>query len=64
MTNDEYYTPSHIIEAVRKVLGTIDLDPCSTSFANTIVQASAIITKQEDGLTTKWCNDCTVFLNS
>jgi len=63
MTNDEYYTPSYIIEAVRIVLGSIDLDPSSTITANTIVQAGRFITREEDGLKTNWGCNCSVFLN-
>jgi DNA N-6-adenine-methyltransferase Dam len=38
--NQEMYTPPHIIEAVRKVLGTIDLDPASCEQANETVKAT------------------------
>lgn len=38
--NQEMYTPPYIIEAVRKVLGTIDLDPASCEKANETVKAT------------------------
>jgi len=46
----EYYTPVEIIEAARRVLGVIDLDPASSEAANQIVKATHIYTVKEDGL--------------
>ena len=59
--NDEWYTPSSVVEAARSVMGRIDLDPASNSEANEIVQATAIYTVDDDGLTQPW-RGC-VFLN-
>lgn len=50
----EYYTPSYIIEAARKVLGEIDLDPASCEYANKTVQAKTIFTIEDDGLSKEW----------
>jgi len=53
--NDEYFTPSHIINAVRDVFeGTIDLDPASCEAANETVKAREIYTAEDDGLTKEW----------
>ena len=50
----EYYTPPAIIEAARRVLGTIDLDPASSVAANTRVKAVRIFTEADDGLAQEW----------
>lgn len=57
----EWYTPKEHIEHIRKVLGTIDLDPATSEAAQKIVKASAYYTKDDDGLTKPWQG--TVFLN-
>jgi len=50
----EYYTPPNIIEAARKVMGSINLDPASCKKANEIVEANEIFTKYSDGLSKEW----------
>jgi len=57
----EWYTPEEHIERVRKVLGTIDLDPASTKLAQKIVKAGKFYTEADDGLTQAWFGN--VFLN-
>lgn len=52
--NQEWYTPSDIIDAARAVLGEITLDPASSETANKIVKAKKYYTKYNDGLTKKW----------
>jgi hypothetical protein len=50
----EYYTPQPIIEAARRTLGEIDLDPASSSAANARVRALRFFAAQDDGLKQKW----------
>lgn len=50
----EWYTPVDIVESVRDVLGTIDLDPCSTAEANATVGAAEFLTQAQDGLRHEW----------
>lgn len=58
----EWYTPPLFIEAAREVMGSIELDVASCSFANTIVRAERYFTKEQDALKqswvakTVWCN--------
>lgn len=52
--NCEWYTPPHIIELARSVLGEIDLDPASCEEANRIVRAKQFYSKEQDGLTQSW----------
>jgi hypothetical protein len=51
---NERYTPAEYIEAARRVLGTIDLDPASCEFANRTVKATRYFTEDEDGLAQAW----------
>jgi hypothetical protein len=53
----EHYTPKHVVEAARTVLGTIDLDPASCLLANEIVRATAIYTRASDGLRQPWAGN-------
>jgi phage N-6-adenine-methyltransferase len=59
--DNEWYTPSKYIEAVRNVMGTIDLDPATSKIANEIVKADKIFTINDNGLDKKWFGN--VFLN-
>lgn len=59
--NNEWYTPSDIIEDARKVLGTIDLDPASSELANETVKATTFYSADDDGLAQDWFGD--IWLN-
>jgi len=51
---NEWYTPKEHIEAARKALTQIDLDPASSEIAQRTVKAKRYLTKEQDGLTKKW----------
>jgi hypothetical protein len=50
----EWYTPRLYVEAVREVLGAIDLDPASCEQANATVGAATFYTQDDDGLAQPW----------
>ncbi len=51
---NEWYTPPEYIEAVRDVLGGIDLDPASSDAAQQCVRAERYFTKTTNGLERSW----------
>lgn len=51
---NEWYTPSYLIEAATNVMGTIDLDPASSAIANKSILAGKYFTKKDDGLNQEW----------
>ena len=60
--SNSWYTPIHVIEMVREVLGEIDLDPASHPVPQRWIQANTYYTEQDDGLKYDW--SCyTLFLN-
>lgn len=59
--NTEWYTPSHILEAVYHTLGTVDLDPCCNTIGDPNVKATKYYRIADDGLIQKW--EGSVFLN-
>lgn len=59
--DDEWWTPTWLIEDARDVLGEITLDPASTPLANKRVKAEHIFTREENGLEMDWFGN--VFLN-
>jgi DNA N-6-adenine-methyltransferase Dam len=52
--SNDWWTPPAFIEAARKVMGSIDLDPASCTEANQIVRAERYYTIADDGLTQRW----------
>src|SRR6266702_2856765 len=52
--SNEWFTPSRYVEAARKVMGSIDLDPASCEMANRVVRAARYYTKQDNGLAQEW----------
>lgn len=52
--NDEYYTSLEIVDAARRVMGRIDLDPASSKTANARIKAAKFFTLKDDGLRQDW----------
>src|SRR4051812_17263875 len=52
--SNEWYTKACYLDAARKVMGDIDLDPASCELANKTVKAKRYYTKKEDGLKQAW----------
>jgi len=52
--NNEWYTPAEYIEAARRVMDRIILDPASSDLANETVQANIYYTTERDGLNRPW----------
>lgn len=52
---DERYTPPELVDYVRRLLGTVDLDPCTTYQVNRKgVNARKIYTAEDNGLIHPW----------
>ena len=60
--SNTWFTPPEWIDRCRKVMGTIDLDPFSSSDANKIVQATQFFTEDDDALVQTWTGP-NVFMN-
>lgn len=51
---NEWYTPTEHIDAARRVMGGIDLDPASSDIANRTVKAAVYYNIEQDGLSRQW----------
>ncbi len=54
MANNEWQTPTDIIESARTVMGSIDCDPASNDDAQKSVKAGVYYTKENSGLDYWW----------
>ena len=52
--DNEWYTPSNLIDCARSFLGAIDLDPASSALANETVRAMTWYGVEHDGLAQRW----------
>lgn len=52
--SNEWYTPAKYVEAARRVMGGIDTDPATNAIANRTINATAIYTREDDGLQQEW----------
>ena len=59
--SDEHNTPSYLVEAARKVMGSIDLDSMFNKLANKTINVTTYYTKEDDGLNKDWFSN--VWLN-
>lgn len=50
----EWYLTKKYVDAVREVLGKIDLDPASCAKANQVIRAADYFSKRDDGLRRMW----------
>ena len=60
--DEQWYTPSACIYAVRRAMGSIILDPASCDAAQRVVQAERYYTAETDGLAQDW-RAATLFIN-
>jgi len=60
--SDRWYTPPHILDLARDILGGIELDPASDEAAQRTVQAARYFTQADDGLSQPW-HAASVWLN-
>ena len=61
---DSWGTPVEVLEAARKLLGSIELDPASNAQAQQRVKAARFYTKEDNGLEKSWkCTKGGLWLN-
>ncbi len=62
--SDSWFTPSYYTELAREVMGSIDLDPFSSSTANEVVKANRFFDIKKDAFKQEWFDTSgTVFMN-
>jgi phage N-6-adenine-methyltransferase len=63
--SDDWHTPPAIVEAARRVLGRIDLDPFSSDTANRTIKATRYLSKADNALHPRQWTDqpCTCWIN-
>lgn len=52
--SDAWHTPPQYVEAARAVMGSIDLDPFSSSDANAVIKAAYFFDKDRSALAQRW----------
>ena len=57
----EWYTPEKYIVSARKVMGSIECDPCTSKLVQELIKASRYYTIDTDGLSHDWKD--TIWLN-
>ena len=50
----EWYTPMKYVDAARRVMGGIDLDPASNAVAQSHINAGTFYTREQNGLSLPW----------
>lgn len=50
----DWGTSANLVAFIRRVIGEIDVDPCSSPKWNEVIRAKRIITKQQNGTKTSW----------
>ena len=58
---DDWHTPHWVIDAAKKIMGNIDLDPASNTTANAYIQADKFYSVENSGLEHNWFGN--IFIN-
>lgn len=52
--SNEWYTPAQYVDAARRLMGAVDVDPASNALANEVIQASCYYDASTNGLDKLW----------